>query len=71
MLTRFLEELHLGVIDDPHSDNFTVLTEMVTVCPNCRGMHSLRLEGMTVRCVDCAWTNAEKSSRRHARRPAA
>ncbi len=30
-LTRFLEEIHLGVIEDPHTNSRMVLTEQVTV----------------------------------------
>jgi hypothetical protein len=54
-LTRFLEELHLGVVDDPHTNSRVVLTEKVTVCPACRSLHTLREEHGDIHCVACAW----------------
>lgn len=61
-LTRFLEEIHLGVVDDPHTNSRVVLTEKVAVCPACRSLHSLRIEHEVVRCMMCGW-----ASRRQAR----
>ncbi|MHB9132886.1 MAG: hypothetical protein ACYDBB_17600 [Armatimonadota bacterium] len=54
-LTQFLEELPVGVIHDPHTDQTIHLTESVTVCPACRGLNSLRREEEHVRCVECEW----------------
>jgi hypothetical protein len=59
-LTRYLEELYLGVWDDPHADEPTVLTEMVTVCPSCRSLHSLRNADDLVYCVECLWSTRER-----------
>ncbi len=64
-LTRFLEEIHLGVIEDPHTNSRMVLTEQVTVCPACRGLHTLRQEHDRIRCAVCAWAS------RRRKRPAA
>lgn len=58
LFARFLEEIPLGVVDDPHSERPIVLTEMVTVCPACRSLHSLRHNGKVVHCVECFWSTA-------------
>ena len=54
-LSRFLEEIHLGVVDDPHTNSRVALTEKVTVCPACRSLHTLREEHGHVFCLACAW----------------
>ncbi|HOF88519.1 MAG TPA: hypothetical protein PLZ36_10510 [Armatimonadota bacterium] len=54
-LARFLEELQLGVVDDPHTNSRVALTEKVTVCPACRSLHTLREEHGHVFCLACAW----------------
>ena len=53
---RFSEELHLGVIIDPHTEQQTTLTEMVTVCPSCHSLNSLRISDFMIRCVECSWS---------------
>ena len=60
LLTPFIEEFRLGIVDDPHTRRKTVLTEMVTVCPACRSFHSLRHEGRVIYCTECAWSTREK-----------
>lgn len=54
-LSRYVEEIHLGVVDDPHSDRSVILTEKVTVCPSCSCLHSLRHEDEQIFCVECLW----------------
>ncbi len=58
-LTPYIEEIRLGILDDPHTSKTTMLTEMVTVCPSCRSFHSLRHRGKGVICTDCAWTTRD------------
>ena len=70
-LRQYLEDIHLGVIDNPHTDRREMLTEKVTVCPACRSMHSLRLEGAVVRCEVCEWTTLRASIKRKRSQPAA
>jgi len=55
-MARFVEEIHLGVVDDPHTCCPVILTEKVTVCPSCNCFHSLRHHDMTIRCVACEWS---------------
>lgn len=55
-LSRFVEEIHLGTVHDPHTDRPFALTELVTVCPACLSLHSLRQEDIAIRCVECLWT---------------
>lgn len=54
-LSRFLEEIHLGLVHNPHRERWEHLTELVTVCPACGSLHSLRHEERMVRCTDCRW----------------
>jgi len=61
-LTQFIEEIHLGVIDDPHQNSTVVLTEKVTVCPSCRSLHSLRDERTQIVCVECLWNTTPETS---------
>ena len=56
LLARFVEEIHLGVVEDPHTRRSVVLTEKVTVCPSCNCFHSLRHHDMTIRCAACDWS---------------
>jgi ribosomal protein L37AE/L43A len=55
-LARFFEEIHLGEVINPHTNHREVLTEMVTVCPSCHSLHSLRHDGDVVHCVHCYWS---------------
>lgn len=52
----FIEEVALGIVDDPHTNKAMVLKELVTVCPSCLSMHSLRKEGAVIHCVECFWS---------------
>lgn len=54
-LSRFIEKIQVGNIHNPHTNRHEVLTEIVTVCPNCGGLRSLRHEGKMVKCLDCLW----------------
>lgn len=54
-LSHYIEEIHLGVLHDPHLSRPVMLTERVTVCPSCRSMHSLRHEDEQILCVECMW----------------
>ena len=60
LLRPYIEEIRLGIIDDPHTSRRSVLTERVTVCPCCRSLHSLRHDGKFVYCIDCDWTTRER-----------
>ncbi len=55
---QFIQVIHLGFIDDPHGEKRTALTELVTVCPSCQSMHSLRKDATRIHCVECYWTTA-------------
>ncbi len=63
---RFLEEVRLGIVHDPHTDHHTLLTEMVTVCPSCRGLNSLRLYQSDVHCAECHWSTPVQENLPHA-----
>lgn len=60
VLAKYLEEIPLGIVDNPHAGQPTILTEMVTVCPSCRSLHSLRREKKNVYCIDCDWKNGSR-----------
>ncbi|HEY3379414.1 MAG TPA: hypothetical protein VGL77_18200 [Armatimonadota bacterium] len=59
-LARFSEKIHLGVVHNPHTDLRESFSEMVTVCPSCHSLRSLRHEGDIVHCLDCMWTTPAK-----------
>jgi hypothetical protein len=63
-LIQYLEEIPLGVIDDPHSDSRVALTETVTVCPECRSLHTLRVDDNRVHCAMCDWDDQPRPRRR-------
>ena len=54
-LYRYVETFHLGNVHNPHTGRREMLTEMVTVCPACGSLRSLRHEGKMVSCVNCLW----------------
>lgn len=56
-LHKYTEELHLGVVDDPHHEQPALLTERVTVCPSCYNLRSLRQGDEAVHCIECLWSN--------------
>lgn len=55
-LARYFEEIHLGVVHNPHTNKHEALTEMVTVCPSCHSLNSLRHDGDVVHCQQCYWS---------------
>jgi len=60
LLLPFIEEVPLGLHFDPHTSRKTLLTEKVTVCPCCRGLHSLRHDDQHVFCTECDWSTRNK-----------
>jgi hypothetical protein len=63
VLARYIEELRLGVLYDPHTDSRHVLTELITVCPECHSVNSLSHNGEGIACSACGWAT-------HLREPA-
>jgi hypothetical protein len=61
-LNRFVEEITLGFVDNPHTRRKERLTEKVTVCPACNSLHTLRHEGEVVLCTVCLWDTPAKKT---------
>jgi hypothetical protein len=55
MTLGYTEVIPLGIIDNPHTNQPVVLSEVVTVCPCCRNINSLRQAGLHVQCIECGW----------------
>ena len=66
LLSRYLEEIPLGIVDNPHAEHPVVLSEFVTVCPSCRSINSLRHASLNVHCVECGWLPSVRESVRAA-----